>query len=194
MGALRRLRWVKATLGSKPGAETVLAALLSRGDLPSGRWKQLDERTWRTGEAGPETPWATRARDVGSVTAWRSFEDRDATRWVWCQLTPLASPEDAASALGDLPSRVLVNLRTEVNVVASTDVAPPVLPGAEHVWAHEQTTTGPNGEGVVRYLAGTVGEKLFVLCSSGGPDTWAWPGIIRLAEAQIDRLHGSPLP
>lgn len=189
MAVLRRLRWVKATLGSKPGSRAVLDTLLAADDLPGGGWEQRDERTWRTGEAGPETSWAIRARDVGSVTAWRSFERRDGSQGLWCQLTPLASPEDAASALVDLPSRMLANLRADVEVVASRAVAPPVVPGAEHVWAQEQTTLGSRGEGVVRFLAATVGEQLFAVCAAGD-EGWAWPGIIGLAQVQAARIKG----
>jgi hypothetical protein len=183
---------VKATLGSKPGAEAVLEVLLSAGDLPDGPWTQQDERTWRTGEASSDTAWASRAREIDSITAWRSFEDRDVSQWLWCQLTPLASPDDAALALLDLPSRMLANLRADIEVIGGTDVAPPAVPGAGRIWAHEQTTAGPRGGGMVRYLAGTVGEYLFVVCASGAPDGLSWSTVAEVAHAQSARIPRRP--
>ena len=47
-------------------------------DLPGSGWRVRDERTWRTGVGGDEA-WAGRAREMKSVTAWRSFEN--AHRW-----------------------------------------------------------------------------------------------------------------
>lgn len=167
-----------------------MEVLPSASDLPNGRWRQQDERTWRTGEAGSDTAWATRARDIGSMTAWRSFEDRDSSRWLWCQLTPFATADDAALALLELPSRMLANLRADVEVVGGSDVVPPAVPGAEHIWAHEQTTAGPRGGGLVRYLAATVGEHLFVVCASGAPDGLSWSSVAELARAQAARITG----
>lgn len=88
VSALRRVRWVAASRGRKPGADESLRMLLSTDDLPGGGWKQLDQRTWRTGEADPDSDWARRARESTSITAWRSFEHRRHSRWLWCQATP----------------------------------------------------------------------------------------------------------
>lgn len=76
--------------------------LLTAADLPSGPWRQLDQRTWRTGAGDPSTGRARRAGEIGSVTAWRSFRHADRDGWLWEQVSPLASPADAGVALGDV--------------------------------------------------------------------------------------------
>jgi hypothetical protein len=88
-------------------ARTVLARLLAAADLPGGPWRVLDQRTWRTGTIGSPTLWGDRARQAGSVTAWRSFRDAGAERWAWIQIAPLASAGDAESALSGVGDRRL---------------------------------------------------------------------------------------
>jgi hypothetical protein len=147
----------------------------------------LDQRTWRTGTIGPPTPWGDRARDAGSVTAWRSFRDAEAKRWAWIQIAPLASTDDAESALSGVSDRPLANLGSRVRLVSEADVALPPFAGASAVWAHEQLTEGHGGDGLVLLLAGAVGHWLVVICVAGSP-TWDWPSAIALGAHQAERL------
>src|SRR5258708_19218965 len=119
---LRRTRSAVAQLGRKAGKREVLASLLGCGDLPGGPWQVVDERTWRTGVTGPSTPWGERARQVGSLTAWRSFRDAAASRWAWIQVTPLASAEDANDPLTGIGERALLNLKAAVRLVMGSDL------------------------------------------------------------------------
>jgi hypothetical protein len=104
---LRRLQFAAAQVGPKAGKNEVLARLLAAADLPGGPWRVLDQRTWRTGTIGSPTLWGDRARQAGSVTAWRSFRDAGAERWAWIQIAPLASAGDAESALSGVGDRGL---------------------------------------------------------------------------------------
>jgi hypothetical protein len=184
---LRRARFAVAQLGRKAGKRDVLAGLLGCGDLPGGPWHVVDERTWRTGVTGPSMPWGERARQVGSVTAWRSFRDAGASRWAWVQVTPLASAEDANDALTGIGERALINLKAEGRLVSEFDVPVEPFSRASAVWAREQHTEGRDGPGVVLMLAGAVSEWLMVLCLSGSP-AWDWPSASELAAVQAARL------
>ena len=184
---LRRTRFAVAQLGRKAGKRDVLASLLGCGDLPGGPWQVVDERTWRTGATGPSTPWGERARQVGSLTAWRSFRDAAASRWAWVQVTPLASAEDANDALTGIGERALINLKAEVRLVSESDVPIEPFTHASAVWAREQHTDGRDGPGVVLMLAGTVNEWLMVICLSGSP-AWDWQSASELAAVQAARL------
>jgi hypothetical protein len=188
MAMPRRARWVLAQLGRKPGAEDVLAMLLTARDLPGGGWKQADQRTWRSGEADPDSAWARRARDIRSVTAWRSFENAGTSRWLWCQVTPLASASDAEAALDDLPRRLLKNLRAEVSVVGSRDVDPPALEHSGRVWAHEQETEGPTGRGVTLLVAAAVGRMVTAVAGSSLGAGWTWDSFGIVASLQAERV------
>ncbi len=150
---LKRLGFIAAQLMPKPGARQVLARVVTVDDLPGGGWSVIDERTWRSGVSVPATKWGRRARAAGSVTAWRSFEAVAARQWCWVQVMPLVSEPDALSALEGIGDRLLRNLRAEVTLLREHDVAIEAFPGAGRVWAHEQHTIGPDGEGVARTLA-----------------------------------------
>lgn len=91
----------------------------------------------------------------------------------------------------DLPARMLRNLRADVELVGEREIEPPPVPEASRVWASEQATTGPRGEGVALYLAAQVGRGLIVLCASGGTGSWEWPGLGGLASAQARRVQGA---
>jgi hypothetical protein len=164
--------------------------LLVSNDLPGGGWKQRGERTWRTG-IETDRDYARRARAIKSITAWRSFENRDASMWVWCEAIPLASEPDAQAALDDVPARMLRNLQAEVEVVASRDVEPPSLPRAQRVWAREQHTSGERGDGLALMLAAAVGSVVGVIACSCFGASWTWDDTAALANRQTARIARS---
>jgi hypothetical protein len=186
---LRRVQFVTAQLGRKAGKGEALARLVSGSDLPDGPWRVTDQRTWRTGEAGPAAAWGQRARQAGSVTAWRSFSHETAPRWAWIQVTPMVSEEDARGALADIGERALANLKSRVRLVSQHDVPVKAFAGASTAWAREQHTEGPDGRGVVLMLAGAVRHWLVIVCLSGSP-AWDWPSAAELAALQAARLSG----
>jgi len=53
----KRLRFVTAQLGRKPGAERSLRMLPDVSDLHGDGWIVLDERSWRTGNVGNPSEW-----------------------------------------------------------------------------------------------------------------------------------------
>lgn len=184
---LRRIQFVTAQLGRKPGKHLALAHLLDAGDLPDDTWRVIDERTWRTGEIGPAAPWAERARLAGSVTAWRSFRSKTAAKWTWIQVAQLASAEDAETALTSIGGRRLANLRARVRLVSETAVPMEPFAGASAVWALEQRTDGPGGPGVSLMLAAAIGDWLTAMGLAGSPE-WDWHSAVRLATLQAERL------
>jgi hypothetical protein len=186
---LRRVQFVIAQRGRKAGKGEALARLLSGSALPDGPWRVIDQRTWRTGVIGPATAWGKRARQAGSVTAWRSFSHETAPRWAWIQVMPMASGEDAGAALADVGERGLANLRSEVGLVSQRDVPVEPFAGVSAVWAREQHTEGRDGPGVVLMLAGEVSHWLVIVCLSGSP-AWDWQSASELAALQAARLSG----
>jgi len=179
-----RLRFVLGQLGSKPGADQTLLRLLDAPDLPGAGWRVVDERTWRTGSQRRQEAWVRRARQVGSVTGWRSFRGGD--RWLWVQLVPLASADDGPDALRSVPGGLLRNLRSKVVVESEAEVPSLVVPGAEITWARGQRTSG-QPSGTTLMLAWTAQSDLVVSAASGTPD-WSWDELTAIAAKQCDRL------
>jgi hypothetical protein len=186
VGLIQRLRFVKAQLGRKPGGGDLLRRLLSDDDLPGETWGMVDERTWRTGVTA-STPWGDRAREAGSVSAWRSFLDQAKRREVWLEVMPLASAADARTALRGIGDLTLRNLRATVRVVDESDIDIEPFVGASAVWAHEYHTVGPGGHAASLMLAGAVENFVVIVCASGQPG-WDWPSVSDLAALQAPRL------
>jgi hypothetical protein len=185
---MRRVRFIAAQIGRKPGAGLALGRLLDSDDLPGDGWQQLDQRTWRTGQVENAAPWAQRARNAGSITAWRSFEAKQKQRWVWLQVTPFASTEDAATALHGLRDKMPANLRAQVQVVAEKEVTAPNVPGAAASYAVETHTAGPMGDGKTLLLAVVVGPALVAVYASGQAQPWDWPAVADIAARQAMRV------
>lgn len=186
----RRLKFAAAQIGGKPGKEQVLSLLIEPPELPGAGWFVIDERTWRTGQTDNPSAAATRARNAGSISAWRSFEQKSHSRWLWVQITPTVSEADAQQLVRDMPNRFLKNSRAEVVVKAERTVKDRAIPGAQNVWCYEQDTTSKKGDSVAKYVAGTVGVVVFVLAASVMTDGWAWDEVIGVAATQARRLPG----
>jgi len=189
MVTLRRLRFAAAQIGAKPHGLDSRLMLLQPDDLPGETWRVLDERTWRTGSVGQQSDWARRARGAKSITAWRSFEQVGAQRWLWCEVVPLVSPEDAVAALSAVPDMTLRNQHAKVRITGRRDVAMPPPPGSDHAWAREETTEGPHGVGTALYLAWPYHRVLNVIACSGGHDRWNWPQVQALGATQTARVE-----
>lgn len=187
MSLVRRLRWGASQVSTKQaGAE--FARVVAVDALPGTGWRMLDQRAWKTGQSGASEPWARRAREARLLTAWRSFEQSVPNRWLWIQVTPLASELDADAALEAVPSRLLANLRAEVKVTSGEDVESLVLRRQRNGWAHEQRTTGPRGSGLALYAAFVVGSTLTAVAASGGTGSWDWPQLLSIGQLQADLL------
>lgn len=145
----------------------------------------MDERAWLTGKSGTDGAWASRAKEVGLITAWRSFEQENAGRWLWAQATPLVSEEDAVESLRSVPQRMLGNLRADVTVVSSADVEAVTVAHASAGWACEQHTSGRRGAGLALYSAFVTGSTVVALAAS---DLGKWTEVAAVAQKQADRL------
>ena len=158
--------------GTSPERHDALARLLNASDLPGSGWRRMSEKTWRTGSKGEQTEWSQRAGEAGSLTAFRSLQNRNVRQWVWSQMTPLVSVTDAHAELERLRERG-VRSHGAVRVHDEKDIAVDLFAGATRIWAHEQNTMGLTGQGSNKLLAVVVASSVLVVCSSGSPIvTW----------------------
>jgi hypothetical protein len=185
----RRIRFALAQIGSKPGGKEMLARLLTANSLPGPGWRKLDERTWRTGISNEA--WAQRAREAGSITAWRSFEQLGELKWVWIEAVPLVTNADVVETMSGILQRGLRNLNGEGKLTASEDVTLAAAPVPGRTWAHLQEAIGPKGESENLYFAWAVGTTHMVIACTGQRGAWTWDAIGDLARQQSERL-GTP--
>lgn len=182
-----------ATIFSRDGSGS-MSMLLSVEDLPNAGWRQIDERRWRVGVLSKGAEWAERARRARCVTAWRSFEQVGAGRWLWIQASQLVSEADA-EALVVLQVNRLRNLRAQVRVVEESEVEPPAISRASKVVAFRQTAIGRDGESIALYLAWASRHVMSVLACSGTKGSWTWEDAAKLASIQgrhIDEAISHP--
>jgi hypothetical protein len=183
---MQRLRFAIAQIGVPRSSKLPepFPMLLDLADLPAG-WKVLDQRRWRTGLT--QSPWSQRARRLGGVTAWRSFESTSEDRWLWTEAVPLASESDVKDAMEDLWARTLKNLRAKVRLVSERE-GPTLDRLATAHRTLEQATEGPFGPGVVRLAAWSYRDVLNVMCASAKHDTATWNDLQDLASKQNQRI------
>lgn len=168
-----RLRWIAAQIGRKTGSQTAFELLPTAADLPGAGWKQVDQRTWRTGTT--DAAWATRAREAGSLTAWRSFASPDNSTWLWIQVVPLASSSDAHDAMLDSFDHQLANLRSRYSLLGDHEVAGPPIDGTDELLMHELVTNAPAPGDISRLVATRVDDHLVVGSLSGDHVRSTWP-------------------
>jgi hypothetical protein len=185
-----QVRFLLAQVGPKRGSRIALERLLPAGELPGAGWTVIDQRTWRTGVGG-RSSWQASARAVGSITAWRSFEQADAHRYLWIQVTPLAGPSDAGQALADLVERSLANPRF-VGAVGERRTVRLSLQAGAGMGVEQDVITG-SGASTTLTLPLVTGATVAIVCASGsGSGGWQWPEVVALAEAQSARLAAAP--
>jgi hypothetical protein len=165
---LERLSSIANLFGSSPERRDALARLLTPTDLPGSGWRKMSDKTWRTGAKGEQTEWALRAGEAGSLTAFRSIQNRGVRQWMWSQMTPLVSVPDAHAEFERIKDRGVSN-RGAVRVQNEKDVAVDPFLGATRIWAHEQSTVGLAGPGSNKLLAAVVASSVIVVCTSGAP-------------------------
>jgi hypothetical protein len=183
---MQRLRWAIAQIGVPRSSELPepLPMLLDLADLPAG-WKVLDQRRWRTGLT--PMPWSQRAKQLGGVTAWRSFESTSEGKGLWTEAMPLASESDINDALEEIWARTLKNLRAKVRLVSERE-GPTLDKLGTANRTLEQATEGHFGPGIVRLAAWGYRDVLNVICASAKQDTATWKNLQDLASKQNQRI------
>lgn len=166
---VERLGFLTSRLGRSPAKRDALARLLRAGDLPGAGWKPMSQRTWPTGAKGPDTEWGARARAAGSLTAWRSFQNRSVRQWLWLQMAPLVSIQDAHAEFEQIKERGLRHQGARVKVRSERDVMVEPFAGSSKIWAFEQRITGLGGPGENKLLVAAVNSTVIVVCSTGAP-------------------------
>ncbi|HMT26179.1 MAG TPA: hypothetical protein PKA24_14060 [Microthrixaceae bacterium] len=167
MGA-SRIRWLRASFGPKADKGAALDLLVDCEDLPGDGWRKVDQRTWRTGEGGFNGDWARRARDLGSITGWRSFHSKPTGRWAWVQVVPLASRDDALDALAVMPGAMLANLRFEGEVRETFDGEGPPVTGASATWS-SRSVIGLDGVATDNAILAAVFDTWLVVANLSAP-------------------------
>jgi hypothetical protein len=173
----KRLKFALAQRGTKRGAPAALTHLLNIDDLQDPGWRQIRERTWRAGLMDKKE-WSVRARSMGSISCQRSFAQSEpgGHRLLTCQASPLASADDAGSALEDLPNNFVRFRHSGVNprILSERWTEVPLATGVERQLARITEAELSSGLLEARLLAGSVRSSLCLVMGAGIPGSWTW--------------------
>jgi hypothetical protein len=189
----RKTNFALAQIGQKSNAEATLALLLTAVDIPGGNWKMMDERSWRAGTVGPHSAWSKRTRAAKNIVGWRSFEQQSAEKWMWVQVVPYVSVEDASSALAHAElGDGIPNSGAEVHLVKQTTIEEFELEGVDAARVLIQSTSGPRGDSEARIIYSAVNSFVAVEAYSGLAGAWNEIDMSLIATLQASRLKTSP--
>ena len=177
--------------GDHVGSAASLAMLLVPSDLPGPGWEVSQERTWPTGELDPDSEKSRRAVRAGSITAWRSLEQTGVGRSAWFEVVPYATAADACVSLRQAPRYFEGTDDPGQQVVAQRFVEDRNLPGMADAWIYEKSLSGPSGDRLSRFVAGTVGHVLSIASCSGREGMWQLDEMVALALRQAERIRGA---
>ena len=162
-------------------------------DLPGVNWMRMDQRTFLIGLIGPDSDRAIRAREMKSVSAVRFFEQLNESRWLWAQVIPWASEEDASAFLDDPTfARNPRFDQAKMTVTSERQVSDVAVPGSSATCAREQEVTGRIGEAGNKTVMGTVGPVSFIVNASAlGQASWTWDEVVAVATKMVERIRQS---
>jgi hypothetical protein len=156
-------------------------------DLPGEGWRVTRQRTWRTGRLGPRSDTGDRAAAAGCVTAWRSFENAAHDQWLWVQINPMATEDDARISLEISSKSGMRNPRAKATFLKEVRRQAPSVPGIDSSWALEHHVSSSRGQHVIKLMGASVGRIVFRLQGSGWTD-WTWDEVGVVAEAVASRI------
>jgi len=180
--------------GDHVGSAASLGMLLVPSDLPGPGWEVSRERTWPTGQLDPDSEKSRRAVRSGAITAWRSFEQTGVARSAWFEVVPYATAADASLSLRQAPRYFAGTDDPGERVVVQRFVEDRVLPGLADAWILEKSLSGPSGDRLSRFVAGTVGRVLSIASASGREGVWELDDLVGLALRQAERVRGALAP
>jgi hypothetical protein len=161
--------------------------LLEKHELPGDGWKVTGGRTWRPGYGANPNERYQRANRTGEFIALRFFEQSDSGRWLWTQVMPFASPLDAIEALSDLPDIVKGNPQRSVTMTKT--IEDQSIESVTHSLFFEQSSTGIEGPGVERFVAGSIERVVFTVACSKFNEAWPWSEVSVIAVNQANKIR-----
>ena len=188
---MNRFKFLLAQMGKREEFENSRAMILDVSDLPYGDWKQIGEKSWRTGSVGNKTDRGERAHQVGTFTFWRSFRLRNNDFGMWVEIIPFASESDAREAVPELRSSIETNSRSNATVISESQVDSINLPGSDTARFWKQETSRGEGPEYVKLAIGSVNCVVFILALSGSDAEDDWEDFCSIGMAQIDKIRSA---
>jgi hypothetical protein len=196
-----RLEFAAAQFRRSMEEKAALSRVVKRSDLPGNGWAVIEEGTWPTGQRPEEynayepdaepSSLLLRAREEGSITARRRFEQNGARSFA-VQVVPLLSPEDVQTFIKQLPSRLaMTKLRPSARIVPTSDrtTVAREISGVEDAYCTEQKALTVIGDATAMQAVGRVEAFLLTVAAFDAPDVWSWDELVAIAATQAEYLR-----
>jgi hypothetical protein len=158
-----------------------MSLLLDMSYFGGSGWTVFDERAWRTRGYSQE---AHRANRRSSVSATRSFENRDEERAAIIQIIPYASMTDAIEAMPRMHSVLIPNPKAKAEVVYEEKILELPFKTSGISMGYERHFKSQKGDGVSRFIYGSKGHIVFGVLCSRRAEPWLWEEIESLIDAE----------
>jgi hypothetical protein len=178
-----------AQFGNRLERKRSRSMLLDVGDLPTGNWRILGDRRWRTGAMGERGELAERARKAGSFTAWRSFRLEANRKGFWTEVISYANKSDAEAAVPLHRASLVKNPKFKGTVTEDRVFDDFSIPGVSVSMVSERSNVTDQGLGSTRFAAGCVGRTYFVVACSQRGSYWSWEEVSSIAALQADKIR-----
>jgi hypothetical protein len=187
---VNNFQYIKSQFGTKASKQFARAIVLDVGELPGSGWKLLARRKWRAGAAGrPQNDVTSRARKIGTFSAWSSFEQSPNQRWVWIEVIPVQDSSDAIRLVPNLRSILVISSKSPARLIAENEEKPSDLIFDSETWTYEQLTEGPKGKGSLRLIGSHVDNVVYMVACSGFEPTWTWPEVAQIAALEAAKIR-----
>ena len=164
-------------------------ACLPAAELPGGPWSARGGRTYRTGATGRTSEVLSRARETGSVTCVRAYQEVGRADLL-LQVIPFASPEDVRVGLSELRAlpRTMPQSKGLSDVGELRTVAAPEVAGTTHVEAAEQPFVLDGEHSRTLTVWCVAGSTVVVAALGGRAEAVRWPQLVSIVERQAAAL------
>jgi hypothetical protein len=173
---------------SKRNNNASLEAILGTDEFPQFGWVTRGERTWRMGSRKVSTPASRRAGEQGRIECWRIFEHVGDDRWLWIQVSPFLTSEDAASMLEGLEDRLEPNSSATVSVLRQDVFCELSIDGNVFPWALEQFTSDGDRHAVSRTVSIVEGLSGITVSGIGPGNGMPWTDVAEIATLQATKI------
>jgi hypothetical protein len=177
------------SLARRKDRQGLLNLVIDRSDVSEFGLTYEEHRVFPTIFSDASTELATRTRESGSLTAWRSLRRPGGQLSVWSEIVTCANPEDAKLFAGRVCDGVVYKpLLRNVDVTDSTEEMREIE-SETGLYLSESSSGRGARTSTTRIVAGSVGSYLYVLGFGSAGSPWNWEDAVTVANRQRLRLE-----
>ena len=177
---------VLGQIGNREKRRQSIEMLVGPESLPGSGWTLIKETAWRSGFRGRD-PRSLRARRTGEFVGHRVFRNQERHLYIWVEVVPYESIEDATEALPALQKSMVKypgRRITQNHVVEGMDV-----PEADQTFCFELEGTMRHRAWSQKFVAARLDRIISITAGSGLDEGWNRNDLLPVASAQTEKVR-----